>query len=106
MGHARRCAERMNLAEATPRPELASTGYCLAHPGKEYLVYLPNGGDVKVDLSGAKGKLSVEWMHPITGKTTPGGSVDGGNWRRLKTPFAGDAVVYLWAMANQGGTSQ
>ena len=83
MGHARRCAERMDLAASTPRPELASTGYCLANPGKEYLVYLPEGGDVKVDLS-AKGKFSVEWMHPITGKIVPGGNLDGGNGVRSR----------------------
>jgi len=45
MGITRRCAERMNLAASTPRPELASTGYCLANPGKEYLIYLPDGGE-------------------------------------------------------------
>jgi hypothetical protein len=27
-----------------PRGELASIRYCLAAPGKEYLVYLPEGG--------------------------------------------------------------
>ena len=99
MGLARRCAERISLAESTPRPELASTGYCLAHPGREYLVYLPEGGEIRVDLSAARGKVSVEWMHPITGKTTSGGNLEGGGWRTLKAPFGGDAVVYLRAAA-------
>ena len=39
-------ADRMNLAAMTPRPELSSTGYCLANAvesGAEYLVYLPSG---------------------------------------------------------------
>jgi len=97
MGVARSCAERLNLADSTPNPELASTGFCLAVPGKEYLVYLPEGGNVKVDLSAGKERFSVEWMHPITGKTVPGGSVDGGNWRTLNAPFRGDAVLYLRA---------
>ena len=81
--------------EATPRPELASTGYCLANPGSEYLVYLPEGGEVKVDLSAAKGKLAVEWMHPITGQITPADPVEGGAKREFAAPFAGDAVLYL-----------
>ena len=97
MGQTRRCAERMNLAAATPRPELASTGYCLAAPGREYLVYLPEGGRVKLDLSAAKGRFSVEWVHPVTGKTTPGGAVDGGQWQWLKSPLEADVVVYLRA---------
>ncbi len=53
MGHARRLAERINLAAMTPSRDLASTGYCLADPGKEYLVYVPEGGEVAVDLSAA-----------------------------------------------------
>ena len=95
MGHARRYAGRIDLAASRPAGELASTGYCLAVPGREYLVYLPDGGEATVDLSAAKGKLAVEWTHPITGKTTPGEAVDGGGKRTVKAPFAGDAVLYL-----------
>ena len=95
MGHTRRCAERMNLAASAPRPELASTGYCLANPGNEYLVYLPDGGEVKVDLSGANKPFSVEWIQPITGEIVPGTDLDGGQWRSLKSPFVGDAVLFL-----------
>jgi len=51
-----------------------------------------------VDLSGAKGKLSSEWMHPVTGKITAGDAVEGGGKRTLKVPFTGDAVLYLRAM--------
>jgi hypothetical protein len=39
-------ANRINLDAMTPRPELCSTGYCLANAvasGAEYLVYLPSG---------------------------------------------------------------
>jgi len=34
-------ANRINLATMVPKNDLASTGYCLANPGVEYLVYLP-----------------------------------------------------------------
>lgn len=34
-------ANRVNLATMAPKKELASTGYCLANTGVEYLVYLP-----------------------------------------------------------------
>jgi hypothetical protein len=44
MGHTRRFAERVNLAAMQPHDELASTGYCLANPGREYLVYQPKQG--------------------------------------------------------------
>jgi hypothetical protein len=34
-------ANRINLATMVPKKDLASSGYCLANPGSEYLVYLP-----------------------------------------------------------------
>jgi len=54
----------MNLAAATPHNELASTKYCLAHSGEEYLVYLPEGDEVTVDLSSAPGEFA-KWVHRL-----------------------------------------
>ena len=95
MGVTRRLADRVNLAAMTPRGELATSGYCLANPAKEYLVYLPTGGEVSVDLAGAAGEFQVEWTHPVEGKTLPGGSANGGAVRRFKAPFDGNAVLHL-----------
>jgi hypothetical protein len=95
MGQSRRYAMRMDLAATEPMGNLASTNYCLANPGKEYLVFLPDGGEVTVDLSAATGDLAVEWLRPVDGTVTPGGTVAGGAERTLKTPFAGDAVLFL-----------
>jgi len=79
MGQTRRMAERINpstplragLAAMVPRSDLASSKYCLANPGAEYVVYLPAGGEVTVDLSAAKGMLQVEWVHPVEGTVKP-----------------------------------
>src|SRR5262245_11148700 len=68
LGDSRRYAEKMNLAAMTPRDDLASTKYCLADPGSEYLVYLPDGGAVTVDLANAPGTFAVEWHNAATGK--------------------------------------
>lgn len=95
MGYTRQIAERMNLARAMPRGDLVSTGYCLADPGAEYLAYLPEGGDVTVDLSAASGRVQVEWLNPSTGETTAGAAVTGGATVTVTAPFGGDAVVYL-----------
>lgn len=95
LGHALTMAERVNLAALTPHNDLASTQYCLADPGHEYLVYLPAGGEVTVDLTAAAGKLSVEWMQPDEGTITAGEAVEGGAKRVLRTPFPGDAAVRL-----------
>lgn len=95
MGQSRRYAMRMDLAATAPMGELASTNYCLANPGKEYLVFLPDGGEVTVDLSAATGELAVEWLRPVNGTATQGGTVAGGAQRTLKAPFIGDAVLFL-----------
>jgi len=98
MGDTRRYAEKTNLAALTPRSDLASTTYCLANPAKqdaEYLVYLPEGGTVQVDLNGSEGSLAVEWFNPKTGNTTAGENAAGGSSQQFRAPFAGDAVLYL-----------
>lgn len=95
MGLSRWYATRMNLAETAPHGELASSGFCLANPGQEYLVYLPEGGEVTVDLSAATGQVAVEWMNPVQGTTTESGPIAGGAQRVLKPPFGGDAVLHL-----------
>jgi len=121
MGYILSYANRMNLGAMTPRPDLCSTGYCLANPaasGAEYLVYLPSGSTataimdrlgvdkepsiylpldsrVTVDLSATPGEVSVEWFDPSTGETISGDTAMGGDSRSFSAPSVGDAVLYL-----------
>ena len=96
LGQTLRYAERLDLAAMLPTKELASSGYCLAAPGRAYLIYLPKGGEVSVDLSQARGRFSVEWFQPGTDRTLEGGPVEGGSKPTMKSPFeAGDAVLLL-----------
>jgi hypothetical protein len=97
MGQTRAYAERMDLGAAAPSKEIASTGFCLVVLGKEYLVYLPAGGDVTVDLSAAKGELAVEWFDVAEGESVAAGVVRGGDRRSFQAPFRGPAVLYLAA---------
>jgi hypothetical protein len=94
MGHTRRYSERMNLAVMTPSTNIASTGYWLAAAGKEYLIYLPDGGSVTVDLSGAEDNVAVEWFDPDAEQRSDA-AIAGGAPRELKSPFKGAAVLYL-----------
>jgi hypothetical protein len=98
MGHARRWAERVNLAAMTPRDKLASTGYCLADPGKEYVIYEPRAGAVfTVELT--TGNYEFEWFNPAQGKTAGAGRVAAsGGAHQFKPPFEGEAVLYLKAV--------
>jgi len=97
LGYTLRYTRRMGLAAMTPQSKLASTKFCLASPGTEYLVFLPGGGSVTVDLSAAKGSLSAEWFNPSTGKARKPTTVQGGAKRTLAAPFKGDAVLYVTA---------
>lgn len=95
MGRTRRIAERMNLIAMTPRSDLASTGYCLADPAREYLVYLPEGGRATVDLTATTDRISVEWVDPRTGAVAAGGQVQGGSKSSFEAPGPGDRVLHL-----------
>jgi hypothetical protein len=96
MGNTRRYAEKMSLSTMTPRPELTSSHYCLANPGEEYLVYLPEGGSVTLNLVGSSVKYSVEWFLPQVNQTFPGVKpLNGGDYIATSAPYTGDAVLYL-----------
>ena len=97
LGYARNLSERINLSAMSPHSHLASTNYCLADPGVEYVIYLPKGGDITIDLGSAKGKVRLEWLDPTHG-TTHQGSGDGGGKRRFTAPFPGDAVLSIAAV--------
>ena len=97
MGHARRLAEQVNLAAMKPHDALASTKYCLANPGKEYVVYQPAPTEsFSVDLK--SGTYEVEWFNPTSGAIAGKGRVESsGGVEQFKAPFDGDAVLYLGA---------
>ncbi len=95
MGDTRAWADRMDLINMTPRGDLSSTGYALANPGIEYLIYAPDGGSVTVDVSGASGRLALLWFNPTTGEEIDGGTVLGGAEISPEAPFSGPAVLYI-----------
>jgi hypothetical protein len=95
LGYTVKYARRMQLAAMVPRGDLTSTGYALADPGDEYLVFQRGGGLFTVELEG--GKYSVEWLRPHDGAVFDGGVVAGAGRRPFTPPFGGDAVLYLRA---------
>jgi hypothetical protein len=128
MGQTLAYANRMNLTTMTPHGELASTGYCLANPGENYLVYVPFDAleiessrlvgrlrgpirnfrwqfkqTVSANLSTVSGTFLVEWFNPSTGETREGTPVEGGGWHSFAAPFRGDAVLYLRKRGNDRG---
>jgi hypothetical protein len=96
MGYTLEFAQRMDLIRMVPEPDRASSSYCLANRGKEYLVYLPEGQNVMVDLAGYPGPFEVEWFNPGNGESKNAGVIEGGKELSITSPFgAADAVLYL-----------
>ena len=94
LGYTRAYANKVDLTNMTPSLEIASTGYCLAKPGSEYLVYQPGTSEFTVDLP--KGRYSFEWFNPVSGHKADEGSFTAEAGRKsFVAPFHGDAVLYL-----------
>jgi hypothetical protein len=103
-GAAAQLATLYNFFTALPywrmQPFGAVTGdaVALADPGKVYVVYLPHGGMMTVDLDKVHGSLNARWFNPITGKTGDDFSVIGGAQQEFSAPNTmDDWVLHLGA---------
>jgi hypothetical protein len=85
MKHTRHFARRPNFAAMTPHSTLASTGYCLADPGNQYLIYQPKAGE-KFSLELKPGTYLFEWFDSGNGSTPTIGHFDSPNGARPFQP--------------------
>jgi CubicO group peptidase (beta-lactamase class C family) len=96
LGYTLRYAERMNLAAMQPYKDLASTKYCLANPGVEYLVYKPASDESSITIRLTSGRYKYEWFSPDQGKVVSKGTIKTiGGEETLEVPLKSDAVVYI-----------
>ncbi len=78
-----------------PSNALASSGRCLADPGREYVVYQNKPAAFTLEIANAPAPLRAQWFNPFTGKSTAAGSFGNGT-ARLTPPAAwADAPVVL-----------
>jgi hypothetical protein len=95
MGDTRQFATRMKMAAMRPANDLASSGFCLANPGKEYLVYKPMG-ETNLSVELQEGGYEIEWFDPVKHATARGERIRVVSAaREFKPPFPGEAVLYL-----------
>jgi hypothetical protein len=97
LAHLSRFASEVDFERMDPADSLALSGnaYVLAEKGRSYVVYLYNGGTVRVDLRNVTGTFAVRWFDPRTGTWRDAGSVGGGQERSFTAPAAGDWTLYL-----------
>jgi hypothetical protein len=96
----------LDLSSMSPSSNTCSSQYCLVNPGFEYLVYLPSGGPVTVDLSAGKGNFTPSWFSLLTGQNFSAPTVRGGSKLALTPPFQGEAVLHLVAESQTVSDSQ
>lgn len=86
--------EMKNADALIGNAENDNSKYGLAVPGEVYLVYLPKGGTTELDLTGTKGRFTVQWFNPRQGGALQNGSV--------KTVSGGTKVALGTAPADAG----
>ncbi len=69
--------------------------YCLAEYGKQYIVYAPKGGMIRMNLPGAGAGLIAEWLDPRTGELRPIGAIDAGSLYQIQAPDNSDWVLLV-----------
>jgi len=88
----------MSYWRMTPHNEFVNgskESYCLAEPGAQYIVYAPNGGEVKLDLSDAQGEYNVRWLDPRTGEHLERPNIQSGGGCTLDAPDGEDWVLFV-----------
>jgi hypothetical protein len=85
------------LMEPADALALSANAYVLAERGRAYVLYLYNGGTVRVDLRGVSGTFEARWYDPRVGTFSSAGTTTGGQERSFTAPAGGDWVLYLKA---------
>lgn len=97
LARARKYINDLPFWEMSPKNNLldSGTGYVFAKPGETYLVYLPEGGSLSLDLSGSNNTFQAEWFDPRNGSIQAIGSVFGGAPYSFDAPDTLDWVLLL-----------
>ena len=97
MGYINDLAKRVDLKNMKPRADITTTRYCLANPGKEYLVYYPHfTSTATIDSSDVEGEMSIEWFIPSLNRYIKApATIKGGYFNAIEAPTSMDAVLHL-----------
>ncbi|HOA53973.1 MAG TPA: hypothetical protein PKI05_17095, partial [Thermogutta sp.] len=98
MGDVRKWSQRVDLTSMTPRPDLASTKYCLANPGKEYLVFFPEKTD-GTEIQLVPGRYELRWFDTRARQEQPNGTLATSKESMfVKVPADGEWLLHVKAV--------
>jgi hypothetical protein len=83
---------KIDLVNMLPHDTLSTSGFCLANPGSQYLVYSASNS---FTLTTVGGTYNYEWFNPTTHAVVATGSIIVGSSQSFTAPFSGDAVLWL-----------
>jgi hypothetical protein len=97
MTRARGVVESLPFSQMRPSNSLLTggKGYVFAQAGEAYLVYLPDGGSLNLNLSASSNSYSAQWFNPRDGSTKNIGSVAGGGVRSFSASDGNDWALVL-----------
>jgi hypothetical protein len=78
-----------------PSDELVSEGFCLAEPGREYIVFLNKPARFTLRLEGLERPATAEWFHPFTGQHRDAGTLGNGMQQLTPPENWGEAPIVL-----------
>lgn len=82
--------------EMEPYGNLTSeSSHCLALPGKEYIVYLPEGGDVELSMADISDTFLATWYDPLIGNYHSSRVFQSHTKNFFNNPLPGEAVLYV-----------
>ena len=84
--------------ELAPAEDVASAGWALVNPGREYVVALKQAAPFTVTLPAA-GSFRGEWLNPITNQRAPAGNLQSGANALNPPPALGTGLVVLHVQA-------
>jgi hypothetical protein len=87
--------DRTGYWRMEPSDELVSEGYCLAEPGREYIVFLNQPAPFTLRLEGLERPVKAEWFHPFTGQRRDAGTLGNGVQQLTPPDNWGEAPVVL-----------
>jgi hypothetical protein len=74
---------------------VADEAYLIYNTGKQYAVYFPNGGSVKLNLSSVSGQFSRKWLNVGSSQWQGETKINGGSTITLSTPSGGNWVALI-----------